>query len=51
MNYLKGKKTYIIAGVTIIWAIVGASMGYMEPQEAFNLVLAALGAAGLRNAL
>ena len=47
---LKGKRTYIVVGVAITWALVGAILGYLQPQEAFNIVLTALGGAGLRAA-
>lgn len=48
---LKGKKTYIICALSIVWAIGGAILGYLDPTEALNISLAALGAAGLRNAI
>lgn len=51
LDKLKGNKTYIVAGISIVWAIAGAVLGYMEPSESMNIVLAALAAAGLRNAI
>ncbi len=50
MSFLKGKRTYIICGLGIVWAIVGALLGYLSPQEALNVGLASLGGAGLRAA-
>lgn len=48
---LKGKKTFIICGASILWAILGAVLGLLEPVDALNVSLAAMGAAGLRDAL
>ncbi len=48
---LAGKKTYIVAGVSVAWAVVGAIVGLLEPVEALNIALAAMGAAGQRNAV
>ncbi len=41
----------MVAGVSVAWAVVGAIVGLLEPVEALNVALAALGAAGLRNAI
>ncbi len=48
---LKGKKTFIVAAVSIVWAIVGAIAGLLSPDEALNVALAALAVAGLRDAV
>jgi len=45
---LTGKRTYIVCSLAVLWAISGVLLGYLQPQESVNIVLAALGAAGLR---
>ena len=47
---LKGKRTYLICELGILWAVVGSVLGYMSVEESINITLAALGAAGLRAA-
>ena len=47
---LKGKRTYLICALGIVWAILGSALGYMSVEESINVTLAALGAAGLRAA-
>ena len=48
---LKGKKTYIIAAATIIYAVTGYFLGYVDTAMAMQLIFSGLGIAGLRNAL
>lgn len=50
LSKLKGKRTYIICALGVTWAVAGAVLGYLSPQEALNIGLAALGGAGLRAA-
>ena len=47
-NWLQGKKTYIIMGASIAWAVSSVILGKMEAQEAIGVILAALGMGGLR---
>jgi hypothetical protein len=51
MNILDGKKTYIVAGLTIIWAWGGVALGLHDVSTAMNLTLAAAAAFGFRSAL
>jgi len=48
---IKGKKTYIVCALAIIYALTGVATGNLEITQAVETILAALGAASLRNAL
>ena len=48
---LPGKKTYLVAGAMILYAVLGLVLGYTEPDAAITLVLEALALAGLRLAV
>lgn len=48
---LKGKLTYIVAGITAVWAITGFFIGQLDAEAAGTMVLAALGTFGIRRAL
>lgn len=48
---LQGKKTYIIAVLTVIYAILGVILGKFDINTAIGLVLGAGGLAALRNAV
>jgi hypothetical protein len=50
-NKVNGNKTYIVAGLTIAYAIIGVFIGQMEWDAAIKLILAGLGAVGFRSAL
>ena len=43
-----GKKTFLVCGVTLVYAVVGWYLKKLGAEEAVNLVLAALGGASLR---
>ena len=45
---LKGKKTFIVAGATLVYALLGLALGYLEPSMAGQLVVIALTGAGLK---
>ena len=51
LNQLQGKKTYIICGIGILWAIVGAILGQLSPEESLQIGLTALTAAGIRDGI
>jgi hypothetical protein len=51
MNVLDGKKTYIVAAATIVWAWTGVALGLHDVPTAINLTLAAAAAFGFRSAL
>jgi len=48
---LAGKKTYILSAITIIYAVSGLILGYIDQASAIQLILGALTAAGIRNAI
>lgn len=48
---MQGYKTYLVAGAAVVWAIYGVVAGLIDGVAATNVILAALGAAGLRNAV
>ena len=50
-DLLKGKKTYIICALTIVWAVVGTLLHQIPADEAINLALAALGGAAMRHGI
>ena len=49
LNFWQGYKTYILAGVAIVYAVIGFFSGYMDIKQASDIILAALGFAGLRS--
>jgi len=51
LDALKGKKTFIVCGATLVYAVLGLMLGHLEPSGAANLVVLALTGAGLRDAL
>jgi hypothetical protein len=51
LDFLKGKKTYIIAIAAIAYAVLGVISGNMDSQAAIQVILAALGAMGIRNGI
>ncbi len=48
---LKGYKTYIVAGATILYAVCGFIIGKVPLDVAIPLILGALGFSGLRHGL
>lgn len=48
INWLKGKKTYILAVVGVIYALSGWYLGKIDTQTMINMAWAALTAAALR---
>ncbi len=51
MNFLNGKKVYLVALITIIYSLAGAYLKFIPWQTAIDQVLAALGAIGFRHAM
>lgn len=49
--FLSGKKTYIIAGLTLIYAVIGVVLGQFDTNAAIQLVLASGAIAALRAAI
>lgn len=48
-EYLKGKKTYLVALALIVFAITGVITGNLTADQAFVLVLNGLGLGALRS--
>lgn len=51
MQFLSGKKTYIVAGLAILAAVLGYFDGDLDIKGAVEAVFAALGTMGLRSAI
>ena len=51
MSWLEGKKTYIVALVTIVYAVTGLIIGQVTQEAAIALILGSLGVSALRNAV
>lgn len=50
-KFLEGKKTYLVAGATVLYALLGVLLGFMDQMQATELVLAALGLSSLRSGI
>jgi hypothetical protein len=50
MSFLKGKKTFLISGLTVLFAVAGALTHQFDWNHAAQLILGAGGLAGLRDA-
>ena len=50
-DFIPGAKTYIIAGIAILYAVSSLIAGSIDANTAVQTVLAALGLSGLRSAL
>ena len=48
---LKGKKTYLVALASLIYAITGMATGHVATSDGINIILFALGGSGLRDAI
>jgi len=48
LKYLKGKKTYIVAALMVVYALLGYYLGELEHASTVNLCLEGLAIAGLR---
>ncbi len=51
LSFLSGKKTYILAGVAIIYAVTGYFLGHTDANTTMGMVWAALTAAALRGGI
>jgi len=51
LEQLKGKKTFLVSGTTIAYAVIVVGWGTGDWASANQMVLAALGLAGLRDAI
>lgn len=50
-KFLSGYKTLIVGVAMIVYAVSGWALGYVEPQHAWEVILAALAVLGLRDAV
>lgn len=50
-EFLKGKKSYLVALITILYALIIVGWQQGDWQQASELVLAALGLSALRNGM
>lgn len=48
MNFLTGKKTFIVAGAMIVWAVAGIFLGKLDLNMAIQTIFTALGLIGIR---
>lgn len=51
LDWLKGKKTYGVLVATILYAVGGFASGQLTGDQAVQVILAALTAAGFRSAM
>ncbi len=47
-NFLKGRKTYVVAALMIVYAAIGMVLGQIDQDSAVRLILEALGLSALR---
>ena len=50
-NFLRGKLTYTVAWLAIIFAVFGLSQGYLDQTQALVIINANLGLVGIRRAI
>ncbi len=48
---MSGSKTYIVCAVAVVYAVSGFFYGAIDANAAVQIVLAALGAAGIRHGI
>jgi len=51
LQFLEGKKTYIVIIAALIYAGSGWYTHYLSPKEATDIIFTALGAGGFRSAI
>ena len=51
LNFGKGKLTYSLAGLAIVWGVIGWIFGWLENQEALGIIWTALAVFGIRRAI
>lgn len=49
MEFLQGKKTYIIGTLNVLYGVLGMALGHLDQATAIQLILNGLGIAALRN--
>lgn len=48
INFLKGKKTYFLGILGIVWAVTGWILGYLEPTAAQAILWGSLTSIAIR---
>lgn len=48
IDFLKGKKTYILSALAVVYAISGLALGHIDPQTAVDMIWVALTGSALR---
>jgi len=51
LEKLRGRKTYLLAAVTVLYAVSGLILGQIEQEKAIELILGALTVSALRNGM
>lgn len=51
MNFLKGKLTYILAGVAILWGVIGWIAKWIDNETALSVIWIGLTTFGVRRAI
>lgn len=51
MKFLQGKKTFIVSGLMVLFAIIGFALGQLDQNQACEIFLEGLAIAGLRLAI
>jgi len=49
LRNIDGYKTYIVASLTIVYAVIGVGLGFHDHPTAVEMILAALGLSTLRH--
>lgn len=49
MNWINGKKTYILSALAIAWAAYGVYSGNLEQDRAMEIILMSLGFSTIRH--
>ena len=48
MDFLNGKKTYILGSLGVVWAVYGWAMGYIQTEMAQGVIWASLTSMAMR---
>ena len=51
LQFLQGKKTYIVAGATILYAVVGMWSGSLDQNSGMAMIFGALGFGAVRHGI
>jgi len=51
INFINGKKSYILAGLGVIYALTGFFTGHLDGQGAIDIIWTSLGLATIKHAI